>query len=614
MRTFRIVTSCCSSVLALLLCNGAVAAQINASDITANAHRVATVGPYMGLHGSSVSADGRYLAYTDWTTGDLALFDLVEATHRRVTNKGPLRKVLEFAESFVRFSHDGRRLAYVWDRNGYELWTADIDGSNRRFVYRNDPGRGEVQVFDLSPGGKSVVAVVPKARSDSQSNALRIALIHLDNASIQLLKDLSPRSRISAMAFSPDGRFVAYDIASAANARKSDIYVLAIDGRDEIALTTDSAANQLIGWTPDGEGILFAADRGGTREAWFQPFKARAPQHAPQRVLTNLPADFRPLGFTRDGALYYATSAASTNDVFTATADASRSSLVRPPSSASFGAFANEGPDWSPDGRQLAFVRNGETIVIRSIDGDTVRELTPRGMQRIFTVASGDRYLRWSPDGRKMLAPENRTIFLVDVTTGVATPAVTDRRSRFGRWSPDGRAIYYSRQVGANDSPFEIVRWKIEANVKDVLYRSNLPGDNVGSLELSPDGRWLAFSDIVLDSAGYELGVLRVMPSDSGVARTLLTAEPSEEVRVVGWTPDANKILITRYDRLAGDRGTAVWLVSPLVGEPEALELGRNVLTHLRFHPNGRRIAFDSGRRGAEIWVIPNVRGQATKR
>lgn len=595
------------SAIALFLCAEAAAAQGGAPADSVQARRIAVTGPLVGLSGSAISPDGRYLAHTDWSTGDLALLDLVTRTHRRVTNKGSLRQVLEFAESFVRFSSDVQRLVYVWDRNGYELWTADIDGANQRFVYRNEPGRGEVQVFDLAPDGRSVAAIVPAARTDPRSNPLQLALIRLDDGSVRPLKALPDRHRIGAMAFSPDGRFVAYHMISADTGAKPDIHVLAIDDGREIALTRHPAADRLFGWTPDGRGILFGSDRAGAHGAWFQAFGERGPEGSPRLVFGSLPDAVRPLGFARDGTFHYATSAGLANDVFTATLDQALASLTSLPASASRGAGANEGPSWSPDGRHLAYVRDGAAIVIRSMETGAARELAPRGMQRIFTVASGDRYARWSPDGRTLLVPENRTIFFVDVSSGVATPAISDRRSRFGRWSPDGRAIYYSRQPGANDSPFEIVRWNVAAGVKDVLYRSDLPGDNVGSLELSPDGRWLAFADVVLDDAGRERAVLRVMPADSGPPVTLFTATPSEHLNVAGWTPGAHDIVFTRSEKLAADGGTTAWLLPRAGGEPRALDLGRSVLTHVSFHPDGRRIAFDSGRRGSELWALPAV-------
>lgn len=602
------------SMVALLLLADAAAAQ-DRRDVktqvatTTVARRVADTGPYMGLHGSSVSPYGRYLAYTDWTTGDLALFDLVDNRHRRVTDKGPLRKVLEFAESFVRFSADGDRLAYVWDRNGYELWTSNVDGSARRFVYRNEPGRGEVQVFDWSPDGEHVAAVVPKPRSGG-GDTLQIALIRLKDAAVRPLKALEPSHNVRAIAFSPDGRFLAYEVFPDSAPRSSDILGLSLDGAANITITTDAGGNRLLGWTPDGGGIFFASHRNGTGAAWFQPVAAGAAHGPPQLILSHLPGDIRPLGFTRAGDFYYATSTAGGNDVFTASVDGDGDVVSHRAVSAGTGTRGNEAPDWSPDGTQLAYVHGENTIVIRSVETGAVRSFAPRGMQRIFTVASGDRYARWSPDGRMLLAPQNRTLFLIDIETEMAKPAVTDRRSRFGRWSPDGRAIFYSRQRGANDSPFEIVRWRLRSDTREVLYASPLPGDNVGSLELSPDGRWLALSDVVFDALEQELPVLRLVSVAGDSSRVLLTALPEEHLKVVGWTPDGSEILFTRYDKLSGDPGTAVWRVPLVGGEPDALDMGARVLTHIRFHRDGRRLAFDSGRRGAEIWVIDNFRSR----
>lgn len=606
----------CACAIALLGLPETAAAQAGGREAapgTQIARRVAVTGPSMGLSGSSVSADGRYLAYTDWTTGDLALFDLMNGGHRRVTNKGPLRKVLEFAESFVRFSRDGGRLAYVWDRNGYELWTGNVDGSGRRFVYRNEPGRGEVSVFDWSADGRYVAAIVPKARVGPRNDTLQIALIGLSDGSVAPLKDLPPSAVIRAMAFSPDGRLLAHEMSGRDGSQESDIFLLRIDRRVGIAVTTHPGSDRLLGWAPDGSGIFFASYRSGTNAAWFQRIDGSAASRAPELVMENLPAEARPLGFRSDGAFYYAVSTAYANDVLTAAIDTANAVLSDRPMSVTQGDGPNEAPDWSPDGKQLAYVHSGNTIVIRSLETGAIRSFVPRGMQRIFTVASGDRYARWSPDGRTLLAPQNRALFLIDAATGTATPGVTDRRSRFGRWSVDGNAIYYSRQPGANDSPFEIARLKLDDGTKSILYTSPLPGDNVGSLELSPDGRWIAFSDVELDAADAERRVLRLIATEGGAPDALLTVSPSEDLKVVGWTPDAGEILFTRFENLTGDTGTAIWRIPRTGGDPRALELGASVLTHVRFHKDGRRIVYDTGRRGAEIWMVENFRPQSVR-
>ena len=527
--------------------SGQAAAQ-TLSGGTGTVRRVSTVGPYVGLSrvGSSVSPDGRYLAYTDWTTGDLAVRDLVTGEDRRVTNKGPFAKVVEFAEFFMQFSGDGKRLAHIWDKNGYEIRLINVDGTGSRFIYGNKPGQEEVLAFDWSADGKYIAAVLPKANRTATDRTVQIALIRVTDGSVQGLKDLSgPVPNVHSndnlrMSFSPDGRFLAYDFPVNGELQKGDIFVLRLDsGQDEVKempAVAHPANDRLLGWTPDGGALLFASDRAGSTGAWLQPLGDGKPQGAAQRVQDNIgEGRIYPLGFTRDGAYYYATSTAAQHEVYTASLDLEKGIVTDSPVPAPRIPGSNEGPEWSPDGKFLAYIHNGSSIVIRSLETGTERTL--KTMQNISTIGSLDRYLRWSPDGRALLVPQARALFLVDATTGEASPMVTDGRSRYGRWSADGKAVFYSRKLGLNDAAVEIIKLNLETQQKDVLYTSGFPGELLGSHELSPDGRSLAFTDAALErTSGDEETVLMVMPAAGGQPRLLFKVPASESGSRASWT------------------------------------------------------------------------------
>ena len=60
----------------------------------------------------SVSADGRFITFTDWTTGgDLAVRDLAVGTNRLLTRRD--RRTESYADGSV-ISPDGRQAAYLW--------------------------------------------------------------------------------------------------------------------------------------------------------------------------------------------------------------------------------------------------------------------------------------------------------------------------------------------------------------------------------------------------------------------------------------------------------------------------------------------------------------------
>ena len=71
-------------------------------------------GPKVDNEGT-VSPDGRYLSFTDWDTGDLAVHEFATGADRRITDaaKGANGRWPEFAEESA-ISRDGRRVAYSW--------------------------------------------------------------------------------------------------------------------------------------------------------------------------------------------------------------------------------------------------------------------------------------------------------------------------------------------------------------------------------------------------------------------------------------------------------------------------------------------------------------------
>jgi Tol biopolymer transport system component len=579
---------------------------------TSSSAPVARIGEFVGLSGASISPDGRQLVHTDWTTGDLAVRDLLTGESRRITNKGPWTQSVEFAEFFMRFSRDGRQLAYIWDRNGYELHVTDLEaGARSRFVYRNPPGRGEVLVYAWSDDGEYLAAVVPRS---ADSRQLRIALISASDGSVRGLMDLDGapppgirEMRGTRMSFSPDSRFLTYDLP-AAGSQNRDVFVISLEGSERSIAVQHPAHDRLFDWTPDGTALLFWSDRNGSPGVWLQRMQSGKPSGSAVR-LTDLEQGARPLGFASDGTYYVAVGQASQHEVFVASLDLDQGLLSAISAPAAEAPGPRSAPEWSPDGNSIAYLEQG-TIVIRSLESGGERRLRPAILTAIFTVGTGERYLRWSPDGRYLLVPQNRTLFRIDVSSGETVPFVgadqlTDRRSRYGRWSPDGKAVFYTRQPGDNNGFAEIVRMDLETENKEVLHRAPFPGDYYESLELSPDGLWLAFSGV--DAAPppeYEATTLNVIPASGGPARLLLRISGQEWMKVVGWAPNSGEILFTRGDKLGGEASTTLWRISAIGGVPSSIETGVPVLHAIRFHPDGRRVAFDAGRRGAEIRAL----------
>ena len=68
--------------------------------------------------------------------------------------------------------------------------------------------------------------------------------------------------------FSPDGKFIAYDLPTEQDRQQRDIYLLATDGSRETVLVEHPANEFLLGWSGNGDRIFFSSDRTGATGAW----------------------------------------------------------------------------------------------------------------------------------------------------------------------------------------------------------------------------------------------------------------------------------------------------------------------------------------------------------
>ncbi len=561
----------------------------------------------------SVSPDGRYLSFTDWSTGDLKLRVLSTGENRHVTDKGTWSEAVEFAHE-SRFSPNGKQLAYSWYRDGaFEVRVTSVEEPAPRLLYRNE--RHEyISVHDWSSDGRYLAVVL----FDRADNTSQIALMSAADGFVKVLKSLDWRYPDN-LRFSPDDRYLAYDLPPDSENPHRDIYLLATDGSREIPLVKHPADDAVLDWSPQGETLLFESDRTGTNGAWMVQFDGGQPQGFPELVQRDLGETVFPLGFARKGEFYYGV-ASSTREAYTARLDLEKGEAVEPPSPVSQKFIgSNAAPEWSPDGKSLAYIHLKDsnpwlpaTIVIRSLTTGEERQLYPE-LKRLMNKGPGQRLaLRWSSDGKKLLVVgadrKNRHgLFLIDVETGETTPAVLadagGHAVRYGRWSADGNALFFVRGPGHQQEP-RIVKRSLETGAEEVLYRSDF---QLFDLAVSPNGEWLAFSEWNREGeAGKETQDVKVIPSQGGEARLLFQVPLGEKLLVVGWTPQGGEVLFIRNPQNARKPAAYLWAVAAQGGEPRKLELGMNVLDNIRFHPDGRQVAFDSGQSRAEIWVLKN--------
>ncbi|MDA1316067.1 MAG: tetratricopeptide repeat protein [Acidobacteria bacterium] len=403
----------------------------------AQGDRVVWSGEDVLHEGGSVSPDGRYVSYTDWFfTGNLMLHDLASGKTRSLTPNKDWQG--EGESNGSTFSPDGKRVAYGWqyyEPRGIELRIVDIEGGSDPqplsvFQSSDIPSMG---ASDWSRDGQWIAVVITR-----KDRTRQIGLIRVKDGFLRVLKTVGWRGP-NKLFFSPDGKYLAYDLPTSETASERDVYVIAVDGSGESLAVVHRAHDAVIGWSADGAQLLFSSNRTGTVGIWSVAVSNGKPQGAPSLLKPDT-GWVSALG-TTDSQAVYASKDTSTRALRLAPIDLETGKLTGPAVVESYG---SDRPDWTRDGQYLAYRTqqpNGApppALSIRSLASGEVRHL-PTGLQ-YFTNP------RWSPDGRWLVAggrdmKGKGAIRKLDPETGATSflaPGVQGPEV-----SPDGKRIYY---------------------------------------------------------------------------------------------------------------------------------------------------------------------------
>lgn len=560
------------------------------------------VGPGIDVR-KAASPDGRYLSYVDRETGDLAVLELATGKSRRLTNKGSWPESMERAGS-SKFSPDGKQVAYSWGvtDNFFNLCTINLDGTAHRLLYRNEE-LTYIVPNDWSPDGNYILATLFKKDDTKQ-----VVLVSVADGSVRVLKNIIWQE--SWGAFSPDGRYIAYNTPQQGDSQKHDIFLFSLDEKREIPLVEHPADDRLLGWAPGGKWILFSSNRTGTLDAWIIPVADGKAQGDPQLIKIDI-GRISPIGFTQKGSFYYSKWTWMFH-IYVAKLNLKTGEILIPPKKETQRIVPfNSSPDLSADGKYLAFISSGAlgssspdsaVISIRSLQTGQEREIPSPELANLYR-------LRWFPDGRSILVHGLKKkgrwgFYKIDTQTGDVSGIVQEEPdigiTDPAGISPDGKTIFY-RRIIISKKLHQILARDIETGQEREIYSLAAPALVMNPV-LSPDGRHIVF--FVDDQ---QKRALLVVPVSGGEARELLRVSPPENINYISltWTPDGKQILFGKSNAQSGDK-SELWRIPLEDGEPQKLGLTIDYLFHLRVHLDGKRVSYTADESQTEIYAMEN--------
>ncbi len=548
------------------------------------------------------SPDGSYLPCYDGN-GNLSVYDLATDKLRSLTDGASW--TASFAYKAV-FSPDGKQLAYAWRNKEYfwDLWIINIDGSDNRLLCRSKSQKSIIPMNWSNDGKKILAHSKHEGNISEQEN--EIVMVSVPNGELKRIYEFKKNQSTNIICFSPDGRFIVFDIADFEN-QSCDISILPVSGGREISLVSHPASDHVLGWMPDGKNILFSSDRKGSIGIWMRSVENGKPQGIPKLVKQDV-GPIGPLGITLDGSFYYQKGGWEF-DIYEAVIDLSRKKLAGPQKPAIYRSMGNNTSlDWSKDAKYMAYHSFSSSM-------------GARGKLWICNENTGEEYelepklgtfheLYWSPDGSKIATygrdMDNRPgYFSIDIQSGNVRPIILREIVKgavnFIGWAGDGKSIFY--QYEKPKDFYEIRKKEIDAEKEDIIYKTLEKNVHIGSSALSRDGHKIAFIKWQGEEKSQHLMVMTIQGEET---RELFRTQPGNSIKEIVWTPDDHYLLITQEKNTGYQEQSELWIVGSRGEDLEKIGELDKFAWGLRIHPNGEKIAFTVADKKTEVWIMEN--------
>ena len=157
-------------------------------------------------------------------------------------------------------------------------------------------------------------------------------------------------------------------------------------------------------------------------------------------------------------------------------------------------------PNWSPDGKKLAYVsfEKGNSAIY-------VQDVTSGSRQLLASHKGINGAPAFSPDGRKLAMALSKSgnleVYVLEIATGKYTQLTRHWAiDTEPAWSPDGREIYFTSDRAGQPQIYSVP--SNGGNVKRITFE----GENNARVSISPDGRHLAMAHG--DGNRYRIAVL----------------------------------------------------------------------------------------------------------
>jgi Tol biopolymer transport system component len=428
---------------------------------------------------------------------------------------------------------------------------------------------------------------------------------------VRLTEPMSAENTMNTLAWSGDGKWIAFNTSAPAPADPNSILVVPSDGGEvkkiAVQMVGDNTAFRRLSLSLDGKTLAFRDDQG--------IYTVSVDEGGAKPLVDNIDNVFQGWGavFSPDGKkLAFATASRKENRWNYESHLWVVDSLGGPPVMLHSTSGLATGPIWSPDGTMIAFIHSPSGMQggsrklciipakgpVSAPNGPLVIDLP---LQPFHTPAG------WTPQnsiGLMMRNPSGAAVYTVPSSGGLATqvsPAGVLRRGP--EWSPDGRRIFYEG-FGIHSIPSDGGAVETVLADSEAFYEMPVGGGN----KVSPDGKKLVFSGVRNigrrgDKDFHDEVNIYSIPVEGGQPTQITFFAWDPKNPGVGqacfpcWSPDGKRIAFILYHvNEKGNLVNDIFTVPSDGGEPRRItsESHRTAWRGIDWSPDGRHVAYYS--------------------
>ena len=394
---------------------------------------------------------------------------------------------------------------------------------NRRFTVEELLKVRRVGDPQVSPDGKGVAFTIGDVNWDANKVVTQIYVTPVDGGSIKQLTNGA--SSATSPRWSPDGKKIAYITGG-------QIWVMENDGDNKEPVTRISTNAAAPVWSPDGKWIAFTSevypdcsddDCNKKRDEAAEKSKVKA--HITTRLLFRHWDEWRDVKRTH---VFLVSSKGGTAK------DLTPGDFDSPPYAAATGVdYA-----FSPDGKELAYVRNPDKveaistnsdIYVVPLSGGAAKNITARNRgYDVGPIYTRDgRYIAYRSQATAGFEADRWRLMTYDRATGKATEITRnfDLQVEEATLSPDGNYVYFIAGERGRLPVFRVPLGGAEP-------QKMVPNVSAAGLQVTPDGKSLVFAN---SSMAMPVEIYRA-EIDAGSLTALTSVNRELKAEEVEWT------------------------------------------------------------------------------